>query len=82
MDTVYFSKIEFHQCYHMYQKSMPIWGDEKIIFLDIPNQELSVQIIRTGEDLTHRIYAMEAGWRLGYPNEEVIKRGCRCVPTI
>lgn len=71
MDTVYFSKIEFHESFHMYRKGMPIWGDEKIIFLDIPNQELSVQIIRTGEDLSHRIYAKEAGWRLGYHNEEV-----------
>lgn len=71
MDTVYFSKIEFHECYHMYQKGMPIWGDEKIIFLDIPNQELSVQIIRTGQDLSNRVFAMEAGWRLGRPSEKV-----------
>lgn len=70
MEAVYFSKIEFHQCYHMCHKGMPIWGDEKIIFLDIPNQELSVQIIRTGQDLSNRVYAMEAGWRLGRPNED------------
>lgn len=70
MDAVYFSKIEFHQCYHMCQKGMPIWGDEKIIFLDILNQELSVQVIRTGQDLSNRVYAMEAGWRLGRPNED------------
>lgn len=70
MDAVYFSKVEFHQCYYMYQRGVQIWGDEKIIFLDIPNQELSVQIIRTGQDLSNRVFAMEAGWRLGRHQQE------------
>lgn len=79
MDAVYFSKIEFHQCYHMYQRGMPIWGDEKIIFLDILNQELSVQVIRTEQDLSNRVYAMEAGWRLGRPNEDAKRMLDICV---
>lgn len=68
---VYFSKIEFHDSYWMFQNGMPVWGDEKIIFLDLQNQELSVQVIRTGQDLSNRVYSTEAGWRLGYSNEEV-----------
>lgn len=67
---VYFTKIEFHDSFWLFQKGMPVWGDEKIIFLNIPQKELSVQIIRTGQDLTNKIYAVEAGWRIGYPNEE------------
>ena len=50
---VYFSKIEFHDSYWMFQNGMPVWGDEKIIFLDLANQELSVQVIRTGQDVFH-----------------------------
>lgn len=70
-ELVPFSKIEFHESYWMFSKGMPVWGDEKIIFLDIPKRELSVQIIRTGKDLSNEIYSIEAGWRLGYPNENV-----------
>lgn len=67
---VYFSKVEFHECFWMFRKGMPYFGDEKIIFLDLVNRELSVQVIRTGQDLSNRIYSLEAGWRIGYPNEE------------
>ena len=66
-----FSKIEFHESFWMFRKGMPVWGDEKIIFLDIPKRELSVQVIRTGQNLSNKIYSIEAGWRLGYPNENV-----------
>lgn len=71
MDVVLFSKIEFHECFHMYGKGIPVWGDEKIIFLDIPNQELSIQVIRTTDDLSDKIYSLEAGFRLGRPDEKV-----------
>ena len=66
-----FSKIEFHESFWTFRKGMPVWGDEEIIFLDIPKRELSVQVIRTGQDLSNKIYSIEAGWRLGYPNENV-----------
>ena len=68
---IFFSKIEFHDSAWMFRKGMPVWGDEKIIFLDLPKQELSVQVIRTGQDFSNAVYKAEIGWRLGYPNEEV-----------
>lgn len=54
-----FSKIEFHESFWTFRKGMPVWGDEKIIFLDIPKRELSVQVIRTGQDLSNKIYSIK-----------------------
>lgn len=58
----------------MHRNVIPQWGEDKVIFLDLPNRELSVQIIRYNIPISYRLLALEAGWRLNSRAEEIKPR--------
>lgn len=67
---IYFSKIEFREALWMYKNERPAWGDERRIFIDLVNKELSFQVLRTGPDMASRIYTYETSYMLGVPEDE------------
>ncbi len=69
-EPVYFSKIQFRQTAWMYKHQRIAWGEERCIFLDLVNKELSFQLIKTGHDMASRIYTYETSYMLGIPNDD------------
>ena len=69
-EPVYFSKIQFRQTAWMYKHQRIAWGEERCIFLDLVNKELSYQLIKTGHDMASRIYTYETSYMLGIPNDD------------